>query len=44
MCGGGGVGVVVPSWFSGKEYANTGDVGLISGSGRPAGGGNGNLL
>ena len=43
------VGVGCGRWFpvgSGVKNmpANTGDVGLISGSGRPPGGGNGNLL
>ena len=37
----------LPGWFSGKESAcnarDTGDVGLIPGSGRSPGGGNGNL-
>ena len=34
----------LPRWCSGKESANAGDVGLIPGSGRSPGEGNGNLL
>ena len=35
----------LPRWLSGKESAcNAGDVGLIPGSGRSPGGGNGNPL
>ena len=36
---------VLPWWLSGKEYAcNAGDLGLIPGSGRSPGEGNGNPL
>ena len=39
------VATMLPRWLSGKESAcSAGDTGLISGSGRSPGGGNGNLL
>ena len=35
----------IPRWYSGREFAcNTGDAGLIPGSGRSPGEGNGNPL